>query len=172
MSAQSAENAQDVLAVPNTPPHLPGGVNAAEYLPTGYQGGQAASTPSEPSSASAVPPTLAPQLDDLNAFGTPLGSAKQECNNRVQVLCRFRRPLDTDKQYARSSNKGYPEDLWDGGWLHFEDLWEEEAGGSVGGATTPLETVCVRVGYDWNRRAFDRVFKPEVGQPEVGEIAG
>lgn len=55
-------------------------------------------------------------------------------------------------------------------WLQFGDSREEEdnrVSGGAGGTRRALETVSIRIGYEWSRRAFDRVFRPDASQAEV-----
>lgn len=112
------------------------------------------------------PPTPSPRNDDNTKFAeaeaaaAAAAAAEDSSNNRVRVLCRFRRCLD-----------GEADERAGGGWLYFDDDDVGYGGRGYGGNTSP-ETVSVRMGISWSRRAFDKVFRPGVSQAEVGERAG
>ena len=83
----------------------------------------------------------------------------EKYGGRVRVLCRFRRFLDAESEWAARRI----------GWLNFDG---SGAGGGGGGGETGepgegLDMVAVRVGGVWSRRKFDRVFRPGVDQGEV-----
>ena len=75
------------------------------------------------------------------------------------MLCRFRRFLDAESQWAARR----------AGWLDFDTSGGGGGGGGgVGGEQDEgLDIVAARVGGAWSRRKFDKVFKPGVGQGEV-----
>lgn len=94
------------------------------------------------------------------------------CDNRVRVICRFRECLGdyddhdgNDGLREAAESRRISNQMWsgDGEWLYFDDNLEEGRGAGEG----MPETVSVRMGSAWSRRAFDRVFKPGVGQREV-----
>lgn len=78
------------------------------------------------------------------------------CDSRVRVICRFREYLEEDYDGRGSS----------GDWLYFDGGFVDEGGGGDRGGAA-LQTVSVRMGSAWSRRAFDEVFRPGADQSEV-----
>lgn len=75
-------------------------------------------------------------------------------DGRVRVLCRFRRFLDPESEWAAQRS----------GWLHFDG---PTGGGGGGRGDDGLDSVSVRLGSTWSRRRFDKIFRPGVDQQEV-----
>lgn len=166
-----SQNYEDVVVVPSTSSSL----QTNELVRTPRAAPPGAPVTSSVGALSATPPPPIPgRLADFSITDPQLKDVRTEedVNNRVQVLCRFRRPLGVDGLNSVITGQGNGGELGHvgGGWLHFDEPWEESSnvGGGVGGSGgMALESVSVRVGYDWSRRAFDRVFKPSVTQAEV-----
>lgn len=122
-------------------------------------------------STNAVSHLLSPARDSINGNITPQATKQDDTSNRVQVLCRFRCPAKIDGYKACMTARGTFDGAGNGrSWLQFGDSRDEEhnyVSGVAGGTRRALETVSIRTGYEWSRRAFDRVFKPDTSQAEV-----
>ncbi|CAN0335989.1 unnamed protein product, partial [Ectocarpus sp. 12 AP-2014] len=122
--------------------------------------------PTSAPAAADAPKADAKSNDNGEAAGTTNNSRSSSgsTNNqddRVRVLCRFRRTVERDGE-----ERGSPR----GKWLVFGGGGGDGGGGGgghEGGEGAPLDTVSLRMGGAWSTRGFDRVLKPGVDQAQV-----
>ncbi|CAN0208392.1 unnamed protein product, partial [Ectocarpus sp. 13 AM-2016] len=100
------------------------------------------------------------EVASTNTTSRSSGSTNSQ-DDRVRVLCRFRRTVERDGEEWGSPR---------GKWLVFGGGGGDGGGGGggqEGGEGAPLDTVSVRMGGAWSTRGFDRVLKPGVDQAQV-----
>lgn len=108
--------------------------------------------------------------------GSFIDNTTSSRDGRVRVLCRFRRPSDRECGGRRSSSSLSSLRYGGGDWLNFRGGTSTVRGGGIGGggddreggseSATP-DTVSVRMGGVWSRRAFDKVLEPGAEQAQV-----